>query len=469
MNSPERRATTCSQVPFLSAKVGSITAPRILLRAFFGLLLSLTVGCASYGKISNLSLEENPNAIDYSVGSTIQRKPSENVTLVLTFSGGGTRAAALAYGVLQGLRDTVIPVDEKPARLLDEIDLISSVSGGSFTAAYFGLNGDAIFRDFEPDFLRRDVSSELLSGLFDSSLWFSDRGRTEMVIQFYEDQLFDNATFAELYDRQGPTIVINATDMGRGVRFSFLQDYFDLLCSDLSSFPVARAVTASSAVPILFNPVILKNHVDCDTGAFERLTLVASQVRDSPQLKAVVEGLASYADKDSRQYIHLVDGGLTDNLGLLAVYEMVELAGGAKPFLDQVGGRPTPNLVVISVDASTKPRFEMEQSNRVATIEETINAMTDTQLHTANARTLDLMKTTVQRWAEELSEGDFVVRPYFVKVDFNAIPQPDRRLYFNQIPASLALSTEQVDELIRAGRELLLANHEFRRFLQGVR
>ena len=152
-------------------------------------------------------------------------------------------------------------------------------------------------------------------------------------------------------------------------------------------------------------------------------------------------------------------------LGLLAIYEMVELAGGVKPFLESVGGKPAPKFVVISVNASTKPQYQMEQSNRVATIEDTINAMTDTQLHTANARTLDLMKNTVRRWANELSEDNFVIDPYFIQVDFNAIPQPRRRLFFNQIPVSFSLPPEQVDELIRAGRELLLSHPEFKRFL----
>ncbi len=50
-------------------------------------------------------------------------------------------------------------MDGKTRRLLDEVDGISSVSGGSFTAAYYGLFGDRIFIDFEEKFLKRDVQS----------------------------------------------------------------------------------------------------------------------------------------------------------------------------------------------------------------------------------------------------------------------------------------------------------------------
>ena len=77
--------------------------------------------------------------------------------ILLAFSGGGTRAAAMSYGVMQELRDTLIDVDGKSVRVLDEVDAISSVSGGSFTAAYYGLYRDRLFTDYESEFLRQSV------------------------------------------------------------------------------------------------------------------------------------------------------------------------------------------------------------------------------------------------------------------------------------------------------------------------
>ena len=50
---------------------------------------------------------------------------------VLAFSGGGTRAAAFSYGVLEELRRTEIVVDGQRRRLIDEVDLITGVSGGA--------------------------------------------------------------------------------------------------------------------------------------------------------------------------------------------------------------------------------------------------------------------------------------------------------------------------------------------------
>lgn len=73
----------------------------------------------------------------------------DELFVVLAFSGGGTRSAAFAYGVLEKLRDSPISVHGQARRLLDEVDVITSVSGGSFTAAYYGLFGERIFEDFD--------------------------------------------------------------------------------------------------------------------------------------------------------------------------------------------------------------------------------------------------------------------------------------------------------------------------------
>jgi len=440
----------------------------IRLIALLALFLQLLSACASYGKISNRPLADDEPSARYSIKQAAHSGRSDEVTMLLAFSGGGTRAAALAYGVLEAMRDTTVILDGEPQRLLDEIDAISSVSGGSFTAAYFGLHGDGIFTGFEKDFLRSDVSGELMHGLFDPGLWFSTGGRTEMAVDYYEDKVFKGATFADLQRREGPLIVINATDLGRGVRFSFLQDYFDLLCSDLSSFRIARAVAASSAVPVLFHPVVLRNYAGCNVQGQSISDEMKSLTASSPQLSYVVEGLGSYALKDQRQYIHLVDGGITDNLGLLAVYETIEVAGGAKRFLESLGGVPAPRFIVISVNASTTPQYDIELTNENPSVEDTINLATDAQLHRTNAATMELMHNSIRRWAAELATPDKPVESYFVEIDFNSIAQPERRHYLNQIPTNYSLTEEQVDDLVAAGRELLFSNTEFQRFIRDL-
>jgi NTE family protein len=289
-----------------------------------------------------------------------------------------------------------------------------------------------------------------------------------MAVKLYEDQVFHHASFADLQRKDGPLILINASDLGYGVRFSFIQEYFNLLCSDISSFSVARAVAASSSVPVLFNPVVVENYQDCKHARPPWLQSAEQRLANDPQMMQVVSGLDTYFDLDNRQYAHFVDGGITDNLGLRAIYEIIEVAGGAKTLIDKLGRETPRNVVVISVNASTDPEPVMDHSNKQPSLEETINAVTDVQLHRYNAATLELMKHSVSRWADELSTDEKTVAPYFIQVGFRDVAQPKRRRFFNRIPTSFSLTDEQVDELIITGRQLLRSNADFQRFLSNL-
>ncbi|WP_417664974.1 patatin-like phospholipase family protein [Pseudidiomarina sp.] len=440
---------------------------------FIALILVGIPGCATYGSIDNQSQTEHVTPHNYSLANyTAEHSRSDDITIVLAFSGGGSRAAALSYGVLEGLRDTKLHLGNREVRLLDEVDLITSVSGGSFTAAYYGLYGDEIFTNFEGDFLRRDYVSEWLDGIASPLLWFSNQGRTDIATRIYEERLFKGATFSDLNQRNGPLVLINASDLGGGVRFSFVQEYFDLLCSNIASYPIARAVTASSAVPVMLNPVVLKNHKGCYNPAQNYLEkLDEKQIKEaklSPHLIDTLQALRSYKDRDERKFIHLVDGGITDNLGLMAFYELVEIGGGIANFMETIGSRPSKRLVIISINASTKPRYNIEHTNRIADIEPIISAVTDTQLHRYNSATISLIRRSMERWSEELSTYWEPIEPFFIEISFDGIKEEQRRVFFNQIPTNLSLSKEQADELIRAGVELLQHNTEFQRLLNDL-
>ncbi|MGZ3591727.1 MAG: hypothetical protein ACXU99_13805 [Thermodesulfobacteriota bacterium] len=118
-------------------------------RFFFFILTSalvtvVMVGCAHYPV--NQPLNQVDPQGGYRPRSTASPGNSENLLLYLTFSGGGTRAAALSYGVLEEFRKTEVVIDGRKRRLLDEVDGISSVSGGSFTAAITDSSGIAFLR-----------------------------------------------------------------------------------------------------------------------------------------------------------------------------------------------------------------------------------------------------------------------------------------------------------------------------------
>ncbi|GAL15930.1 lipoprotein putative [Vibrio astriarenae] len=124
-------------------------------------LLTLVFGCATSTKIDNELKDNNPDQESYSAVSATEKFNDGDVTILIAFSGGGTRAAAFSYGVLKALNDTQLKSTSNKVSILDEVDLISSVSGGSFTSAYYGLYGTRIFSDFENDFLYKDIGRDL--------------------------------------------------------------------------------------------------------------------------------------------------------------------------------------------------------------------------------------------------------------------------------------------------------------------
>ena len=375
----------------------------------------------------------------------------------------------MAYGVMQELRDTVIAVNGESRRLLDEVDTISSVSGGSFTSAYYGLHGDGIFETFEDKFLRFDMDKHLVYGIFNPILWFDSKGRTDMAVDYYQKQVFHGATFADMMHSGLPLIVINASDLAYGIRFSFVQEYFNLLCSDLASFPVARAVAASSAVPVIFSPVVLQNYSGCSDGDIDWLAAAKARSGDDAELEMLSFGLETYANKDQRKFVHLVDGGITDNTGLRAAYDIIEILGGSKTYLELTRKATPSQFVVIAVNASTDPMFDMDESNEAPSMATSMNAVSGVQLHRYNAATIELLQNSLETWTQDVSTPDQTVTPYFIEVSFEDIRAPEVRRFLNKIPTAFSLSDEQVDTLIESGRDLLRNNPVFQQLLADLK
>jgi NTE family protein len=432
-------------------------------------VLLVLIGCASYGVIDNQQQKFNkPDPDNYALYT--QPKVGTDNAVWLAFSGGGTRASALSYGVLEELRDTKINGDDSRS-VLAGVDVISSVSGGSFTAAYYGLYGDQIFEDYESDFLRKNIEKSLIRRMFLNPLqWFRRTGRTEQAIRFYDKNIFHGATFADLKAKKGPTLLINATDLGYGVRFTFIQEYFDLLNSDISSFSVARAVTASSAVPVLFDPVVAMNYPPPTEQKkkpkwLEKLQGL-TQKGGNPQLQMLTGGVSSYFDKNEHKFVHYVDGGITDNLGLRAIHDIIEMGGGIKATYEHTGlTRPPRRLIMISVNASAKKDPTMGATNKQPKLSETMGSVTAIQMRRYTDSTLNMMQESMDSWAAELSTPEHPVTAHFIQIRFADIEDEKERDFLNAMPTSFSLTDEQVDALIKAGRELLRNNPEFKKLL----
>ena len=433
-------------------------------------LPALLLGACMSTPPANRPIDTWSGAVPSSESGLAAAGRSGELLLVTTFSGGGTRAASFSYGVLQELAATQVTLGGEPRRLVDEIDIISSVSGGSFTAAYYGLFGDRIFADYEEVFLRKNVQGRFILELLRPINWLRllrvDRG--QLAASYYDREIFEEATFAGFGRPNAPEVVLNATDLSTAGRFPFSRFWFGLICSDLESYPVANAVTASSAVPVVFPTIRLRNHAgSCDFELPEWLQ--RSPEEESPMaLLARTEILSSYAEDQGHRYIHLLDGGLSDNLGLRNAVTALRAAGEPRHAMQEIGHGDVRRILVIVVNAEPAPKRKWVFNNRAASILQVVNGLSGGQIHNANRITIELARELFGRLARDLSRPGAPVDFELVEVSFEEVQDPEERAFLGDIETSFHLSDEKVDRLISAGREVLRNSPGFQRALTGM-
>jgi NTE family protein len=466
-------------------KVFRLNKKRILIDALL-LAFSITVGCAHY-PVNQPIKEVRPDA-GYRAACMKTPENSDRLLLYLTFSGGGMRAAALSYGVLEELRKTEIVIDGRKRRLLDEVDVISSVSGGSFTAGYYGLFGDRIFEDFETKFLKKNIQRGLiLSALFNVTSWvrlFSPTfARSDLVAEYYDKHIFEGGTFGDIAARKGPFIIMNATEMTHGTRVGFTQEAFDVICSDLSLFSVARAAAASSAIPMALTPITLRNYAG--TCGFERPAGFEKVLEGREILEQefyLLNDVTPFLDPQKKPYLHLVDGGVGDNLGLRAVLDRL-IAGGS--VWETIKGTPMEKVrkvVFIVVNAETEPDTKWDKTEKIPTFGVMLASYSSIAIDRYNKETIALLKESVGSWADEIrtqrckgapvfsspgSCGD--IQFYVVEVKFDALKDETERVHFKRLPTALNLSPEEVDKSRDAAHRILAESVEFQQLLLDLK
>lgn len=427
-------------------------------------------GCAHAPMNKPLAAMEPENGLRFSAKNWVAK---DDLMVAVFFSGGGTRAAAFSYGVLKELAATPLPDNR---RMLDDVVAISAVSGGSFTAAYYCLYGDRIFSDFEKDFLRRRVQESLYNHVFDPflnvRLYSKYFARSDLAAEYYDDILFHGATFGDLGKKSAgrtPFLVINATDLKTSAAFPFTQDQFDLIGSDLASFPISRAVAASSAVPVLLTPIALRNY---DGRRSEAIALWREQ-SDTSSLFSVfqrsfVERDKELMDSSKNPYIHLVDGGLADNLGLTGLLKEVTVSGGWAAATKPLKKAGIHHLAVIVVNAAVQASHAWALSPEAPVAKSVVLSLSNSSMNRNTDETITMMKAGLAYDEMQHPSGPGDVKIHLITVDFHGIQDPAERDFFCTIPTRFQLPPDTVMKLVAKGGELLRDSKEFRELLSSL-
>ncbi|MFB9265300.1 patatin-like phospholipase family protein [Bradyrhizobium erythrophlei] len=411
----------------------------------------------------------------------------DDLLLALSFSGGGTRAAAFSFGVLQEL-DRSRSGSAEAKSLLDRVDFVSGVSGGSVTAAYFGLKRRAALDDFRERFLLRNAEEGLKTQISLGNIGRALGGgvNDSQFTDWLDRNLFDGARFEALPDERRPRVWINASDIYNRTPFVFGKTAFDALCSDIRSYRVAEAVAASAAVPLAFAPIVLETYPGgCAATLPSWLEGVRHDPNAQPLLRAYAEAQTRYHD-GSMRYVKLLDGGLVDNFGLSGL--SIGLLAAQRPYepLTERQAAKLRRILFLVVDAGRGVSGDFVQTVEGPNGVELVAAAADTAIDASVRSSYAAFTALANDWSGKLKRwrcglsaaersrlgvganwkcGDVGI--YIERVGFDRLG-PERAGLLNAIPTRFSLPAEQVDQLIAGGADALRASKAYQSFRHGL-
>jgi NTE family protein len=306
----------------------------------------------------------------------------------------------------------------------------------------------------------------------------------------YDEILFNDATFGDLNKGDGPMIMASATDISTGSRFVFNQGVFDVICSDLNAVPLSRAAAASSAVPVVLSSITINNYGGtCDTKypSWVKLFLdSANPPRPAARAIRSLRALQAYSDGVHRPYIHLVDGGVSDNVGMRGVLDALQ----GLEALHSIG-IPTKldsakRIIVFIVNSLSSPPTNWDESETPPGVVDILLKSAGVPIDHYSYEAIELLKDTESRWktlrtirdsAAMATNKDPAVAAavrvpnaeiYAIDVSFPALKDKAELAYLNQQPTSFVLPDEAVDRLRAAAGTIIMASPEFQRLLKDV-
>jgi NTE family protein len=265
---------------------------------------------------------------------------------------------------------------------------------------------------------------------------------------------------------------------------------FDVLCSDLNAVRLSRAAAASSAVPVVLTPVTLNNYGGtCGNEApawFKPFIDASDRPRPAARATRHLSEAVEFGDSINRPYIHIVDGGVSDNLGMrsvldsLEVMETLHLIGQPSP-LDHVR-----RIVVFVVNSLSIPRTAWDKSESPPGTLEILMKATGVPIDHYSYEATELLKDTQSRWqsmrrvrqssafaankdamvASALRTPDATI--YAIDVSFAQLADKAEQDYLNELPTSFSLPAEAVDRLRAAAGKIIMASPDFQRLLKDV-
>jgi predicted acylesterase/phospholipase RssA len=411
-----------------------------------------------------------------------QPEQDDATLMMVAISGGGTRAAAVGLRTLETLQQIPYRFRNSAGVLVEsnlarEIDFIAGISGGSFTAAAWAL-GRPDLPTFRQRFVERDTEAQLLRGLVSGNgvkaLFSSRFDRIDLAADYYDRDVYEGQTFADLPPR--PVLRIHATHLALGRRFTFEQANFSRLGSDLGTYPIGFACAASSAFPVLLSPITVRNFgppLDLSLPRYRAYQIDELNSRQNLDAYYRTKDWEYYNDK-SNAYFHLADGGLVDNQGLQSILNEFDTNGMINRRINHTSP-PLNRLIIVNVNAGVLTENATDKSARAPGISSVLQTTMVASMDILSAkRWMDIHTRSVALYKAKIDRPDAATyrdleEPYRIEVSFRNIEDSALRARASSLPTSFKLDEEQIGLIDRVVPALLREDPHMLRLLEKLK
>ena len=466
-----------------------MTKRRLGAAALFMCITMGMAGCTTWNAPINPVISSAGSTQEPDFGGDITGR--DDVFIALAFSGGGTRASSFSYGMLKALQDATATA-ENPAGLLQHVRLVTGVSGGSVTAAYYGLHGPKGMASYRDRYLIQNGEKYMSTAVWNpinlvKGLSGGINSRKTFA-RFLDESILEKATFRDLWARGHATTWINASDVANNTPFLFSQETFDALCSNLADLPLSEAVAASAAFPLVFTPITLKAHTEkCDYTEPDWLTAARFNPESTSALRAYGKTLETYRDPEKIKLVKLLDGAITDNFGTTGLsVARVKSQTPYGPMTEQQAVRVN-RMMFLVANAGVQQDYKWNQRIKGPGGLQLGLAIANSSMGAATRVGYDVLRLTLDQYTEDLIEWRCSlpsskvralrgttsgwdckdVKLFVGQVSFESLDD-DQVKKLNEVPTRLRLKTEEVDLVIAAGEEATRLSPDFNGFLRSI-
>src|SRR4030095_7567549 len=261
------------------------------------------------------------------------------------------------------------------------------------------------------------------------------------------------------------------------------------MCADLSSFRLARAAAASSAVRLTLSPITINNYGGTcgyqDPAWLRQFSESPSPPRPAGRILKRLQELRELDDAVEDPYFHLVYGAVSDNLGLRGVLDYLETfealrAAGQRTPLDHIR-----RIIIFVVNSVSVPSTAWNRSEDPPGTLAILTKAAGVPVDRYANESVELLRDIDARWAALRQIRDsvafardrdpqlaYVVNApdadiYTIDISFQALKDKSEREYLNQLPTAFALPAEAVDRLRAAAARLVFESADRRGALKG--